>query len=125
MIIKVLLITGTLVLGLLALRGKMSGTSLAVRRLGGAGIIVVGTVLVLWPNLTTQVANAVGVVRGTDLLLYALVMAFMFTTVTAAQKLYDIEQRMTALTREMALLEARLDEDTPSAHSDRAGTHER
>lgn len=124
MIIKVLLIAGTLVLGLLAMRGTMSGTNLAVRRLGGVGIVVVGTILVLWPNLTTQVANAVGVGRGTDLLLYALVMTFMFTTVTAAQKLYDVEQKMTALTREMALLEARLIE-TPSVQIDSAGTDER
>jgi hypothetical protein len=106
MIIKVILIAGTLVLGFIALRQRASGTTLAIRRLGGVGIIVVGTVLVLWPNTTTRVANAVGVGRGTDLLLYGLVMAFMFTTISIHQKLYVLEQRVTSLVRELALLEA-------------------
>jgi hypothetical protein len=105
MIIKVILIAGTLVLGFIALRQRATGATLAIRRLGGAAIIVVGTVLVLWPNTTTTVANAIGVGRGTDLLLYALVMAFMFTTISIHQKLYVLDQRVTSLVRELALLE--------------------
>jgi hypothetical protein len=106
MIIKIILISGTLILGFIALRQRTSGATLAIRRLGGIGIIVVGTVLVLWPNTTTKVANAVGVGRGTDLLLYGLVMAFMFTTISIHQKLYVLDQRVTSLVRELALLEA-------------------
>lgn len=105
MIIKIILISGILVIGLLALREKVSGASLAVRRLGGAGIIVVGTVLILWPGITSRAAEIVGVGRGTDLLFYGCVLFFMFTSIAQSQRLHRLEQRLVALTREIALLE--------------------
>jgi len=106
MIIQIILISGTIALGIIALRQRVSGSALAIRRLGGVAIMVVGTVLVLWPNITTKVANAVGVGRGTDLLLYALVMAFMFTTISLHQKIYALERRLGELVRELALADA-------------------
>ena len=105
MIIKIILISGLLVIGVLALREKVSGSSLAVRRLGGAGIIVVGTVLILWPGITSRAAEIVGVGRGTDLLFYGCVLFFMFTSIAQSQRLHRLEQRLVALTRELALLE--------------------
>lgn len=105
MIIKIILISGILVIGLLALREKVSGASLAVRRLGGAAIIVVGTVLILWPGITSRAAEIVGVGRGTDLLFYGCVLFFMFTSIAQSQRLHRLEQRLVALTREIALLE--------------------
>jgi hypothetical protein len=114
MIIKIILISGILLIGLLALREKVSSSSLAVRRLGVAGIIVVGTVLVLWPDITTRAAEVVGVGRGTDLLFYGCVLLFLFTSIAQSQRIHRLEQRLVALTREVAFLESRRE---PSADS--------
>jgi hypothetical protein len=109
MIIKIILISGIVLIGLVALREKVSGSSLALRRLSGAGIIVVGTVLILWPDITTVLAEWVGVGRGTDLLFYGCILVFMFTTISQGQRLYRLEQRLVNLTRELAIMEARHD----------------
>lgn len=109
MIIKFILIAGIVLIGLVALRERVSGSSLALRRLGGIGMMVFGTVLILWPDITTYVAEIVGVGRGTDLLFYGCVLLFMFTTISQSQRLHRMEQRIVSLTREVALVEARGD----------------
>lgn len=109
MIIKVILIAGVLLLGWLALRERPSGNTLAVRRLAGVGIIVVGTVLVLWPGITSWLATLVGVGRGTDLLFYGCVLLFMFTAIAQGQRIFRLERQLDATTRELALLESQVD----------------
>lgn len=102
MIIKILLIAGTLGLGML-LRQRATGTNLALRRLVGAAVVVLGVVAVAFPGTTVWAAHLVGVGRGTDLLLYVFVMIFLFTTVASHQRIYGLERRITELTRELAL----------------------
>ena len=60
---------------------------------------------VVWPNSTTTVANAVGVGRGTDLVLYILVMVFLFFSLVVLQRFMVLERQVTVLTRELALLQ--------------------
>jgi hypothetical protein len=105
MIIQIILIAGIVAIGLLALREKVSGTNLAIRRIGGVGIILVGTVLILWPDITSVLAQKVGVGRGTDLLFYGCVLFFLFTSIAQSQRIHRLEQRTVALTREIALLD--------------------
>ena len=102
MIIKILLIAGTLALGML-LRQRATGTNLALRRLVGAVVVVLGVVAVAFPATTVWAAHLVGVQRGTDLLLYVFVMTFLFTTVASYQRIFGLERRITELTRELAL----------------------
>ena len=75
MIIKVLLIAAALGFAVLVLREKVPGQQEALRRAAGLLVVLAGIVAVLWPDLTTTAANAVGVGRGTDLVLYLLVMS--------------------------------------------------
>ena len=119
MIIKIILISGILFLGWLALRENPSTSSLAVRRLAGVGIIVVGTALILWPDITSWVAEIVGVGRGTDLLFYGCVLLFMFTSIAQSQRVHRLEQKVVALTREIALLDA--SRDSAAAGDDNRG----
>ena len=130
MIIKILLIAAALGFGVLVLRDSVPGHNL-VRRLGGLLIAVLGIIAVLWPDLTVYVANAVGVGRGTDLVLYVFVMVFLYSAVATAQRIYRLEHQVTLLTRELAIERARppageaLDEapahDRPQAGSKAAG----
>ena len=61
---------------------------------------------ILFPETWTRVAKLVGVGRGTDMVLYALVVAFLSTTVTTYLRFREMEVRYTALARRMALAEA-------------------
>jgi hypothetical protein len=106
MIIKVLLIAGALGFGVLVLRDSVPGHTL-LRRLGGLAIVLLAIVAVLWPMSTTYVANAVGVARGTDLVLYVFVMVFIYYAIATAQRMHRLERQVLALTRELALAGAR------------------
>ena len=103
MIIKVLLIAAALGIAVFVLREKAPGQRQGLRR--GVGVVVVagGIIAVLWPELTTSVANAIGVGRGTDLVLYTLVMVFAYASLATAQRIHRLEHDIRVLTRELAL----------------------
>lgn len=58
---------------------------------------------ILRPDDLSAVANFLGVDRGTDLLLYALVMAFLFTTVSTYIRFREVELKYARLARAVAL----------------------
>jgi hypothetical protein len=107
MIIKILLIAGAIAFGFLLLRYTSSSRHLALVRIAGILVVGGGIFAVLFPLSTTAVANAVGVQRGTDLLLYVLVMVFLFTSVSLYQRLHTLESQISELTRQLALTNAR------------------
>lgn len=101
--IKVVLIVAAVGVAVLLLREKAPGQRQALRRFAGVLVILIGIVAVLWPELTTWVAHALGVGRGTDLVLYLLVLVFAYTAVATAQRIHRLEHEVTVLTRELAL----------------------
>ena len=110
MIIKILLIAGAIGFGFLLLRNTSSGRHLALVRVAGMLVVAGGIFAVLFPLRVTDVANAVGVGRGTDLVLYVLVMVFLFTSVSMYQRLHNLDSQITELTRQVALLTAQAPE---------------
>jgi hypothetical protein len=82
---------------------------LALTRIAGLFLAAGWVVAVIFPNWVTIVAGWVGVGRGTDLVLYVTVVAFMFTTVLHQRRLRELDARIAALTRTATLLEHRLD----------------
>lgn len=107
MIIKVLLISATLLFGFLTLRERRPATHQAIRRIALLVMVPVGVVAVAFPGTTVWAAHLVGVGRGTDLLLYLFVMLFLFTTLASYQRLHHVETQLVELTRELALAEQR------------------
>ncbi len=103
MIIKILLIAAATGVAVLLLQEKVPGQREASRRAAGLLLVVVGIVAVLWPQLTTTVANAVGVGRGTDLVLYLFVMVFAYSALVTAQRIHRLQHDITVLTRALAL----------------------
>ena len=110
-IIKFLLLAGIAAFGILAFRGGQGAIHRAFWRLGGLGVIVAAALSVLFPDSLTSIANVVGVGRGTDLLLYVLVVAFMLVVVILFRRTSELEQRYTELVRKIAIDEARRDEE--------------
>ena len=99
-----LLATATLVLYFLGNRRKARAK--AGVKLGFLLFIAACIWAVLRPDDLTSVANYVGVSRGTDLLLYLLVVAFMFTTLSSYIRFRELELRYARLARAVALQNA-------------------
>ncbi|MBO7619556.1 MAG: DUF2304 domain-containing protein [Victivallales bacterium] len=98
--IQVILIAGLLTVGLLAwlvLRNKLFGRLFFILQ------FVMGVVFVIWPDLTTRLANMIGIGRGTDFLLYLLIIFVYFSGMCILAKFRQIERRQTLLIRQLAL----------------------
>jgi len=78
----------------------------AVRRLGLMLFAALAVWSILFPSVWNHIARLVGVGRGTDMLLYALVVAFLSFTLTTYLRFRDFETRYTKLARRLALDEA-------------------
>lgn len=123
MLIQILLVVGVAVLALLFLRNRNAMRFRAGKKLLLLLFSLAFVASVAFPEMLTAVANLVGVGRGTDLLLYALVVAFLFVALNTYLKFRDIEARQARLARYVALLEARsARQDQDAAGS--AGSHE-
>jgi hypothetical protein len=102
-IIKVLLLAGLLCAAVFAYRGAPGALPLAIRRLALAGALGAAVVATLVPGLVTTVANLVGVGRGTDLVLYGLVVTSAFLWIGLYRRLHELEHRFVTLNRAIAL----------------------
>jgi hypothetical protein len=92
--------------------------SQAIRRIGLLLFSAFAVVSILFPTVWNGIAHFVGVGRGTDMVLYALVVAFLSFTVTTYLRFRDLEMRYTKLARRLALDEVEHDQrpsDGPTA----------
>jgi len=108
--IQGLLITSIIALLVYLLRSRRSAQSKAWVKVGYLAFVLAGIYAVLRPNDTTVVAHWLGVDRGTDLMLYALIIAFSFTTLSTYLRFKDLELRYARLARTVALEGARVPE---------------
>ena len=102
-IVQFLLLAATLVLAFYFLTNRRKARAKAGVKLGFVVFIVAAVWAVLRPDDLTVLANWIGVDRGTDLLLYLLVIAFMFTTMSTWIRLREQELRYARLARAVAL----------------------
>lgn len=78
----------------------------AIRRILLLVFIVGAASSVFFPGTWTWVANLFGVGRGADLLLYFLVLTFLGFVATSYRRFRHIENDVTELSRQLALLQA-------------------
>ena len=113
--IQLLLIAAIVTLAAFVMRRTGADSHLAIRRLL-LGLFVVAAILsVLFPQWLSWVANLVGVGRGTDLLLYALVVVFLVFVYTQYRRNVALQRQATLLARRVALLEARITDEGEEA----------
>ena len=105
-VIQVLLLLATTILALYFLKNRRKARAKAWVKIGFVLFIIAAVWAVLRPDNLTIVANFVGVDRGTDLMLYALVVAFMFTTLSSYMRFREQELRYSKLARAVALQNA-------------------
>ncbi|MCR2765122.1 DUF2304 domain-containing protein [Microbacterium sp. zg.B48] len=120
MLIQIILIVAIVVIGFLVIRNPGSDSHLAIRRLLLFAFVIVAVLSVLFPQWLSWVASLIGVGRGTDLLLYALVLVVLVVIATQYRTNVEQNRRITQLARRIALLEARESERQPSVQDDSA-----
>jgi hypothetical protein len=104
MIIQILLIAGLVFIVWYFLRMRDSLRFRAGKKLLFLLFIAVSILSVLFPDELNDIAHFVGITRGADLLLYGLVVAFIFVTLNIYLKFDESQQKIAALTKELALL---------------------
>ncbi|MEL0626269.1 DUF2304 domain-containing protein [Salinibacterium amurskyense] len=111
MLIQIILIVALLGIAFYLIRATPSARHLAVRRMLVFLAVIGGVVVILSPGLLTAVANAVGIGRGTDLLLYGFIVAFLLYVVTDFKRSTQLSRANTQLARQLTLAEARLQDE--------------
>jgi hypothetical protein len=93
--------------------------SQALRRIGLVLFAAFAVVSIIFPDVWNRIATVVGVGRGTDVVLYALVVAFLSFAGTTYLRFRDMETRYTRLARRIALDEARATSPPPDPEAPR------
>ena len=109
--IQVLLIGAVVSLLVYLLRSRTNAKAKAWVKVGYVLFVIAAIYAILRPDDTTVMANWLGVDRGTDLLFYAMVIAFVFTTLSTYLRFKDLELRYARLARAVALQSAQVPEE--------------
>lgn len=104
--IKWLLVPALVFAVYLSLRSRASLRGQARRKLLAGATVVAGVLAVLFPGVTQELADVVGVTRGADLLLYVLALVLIYLVGSTGVRFREQESRLVRLSRELALAEA-------------------
>ncbi|QEN16344.1 DUF2304 domain-containing protein [Mycolicibacterium sp. ELW1] len=108
--IQVLLIAAVIALLVYLLRSRTNAKAKAWVKVGYVLFVVLAVYAILRPDDTTVLANFLGVRRGADLITYALIIAFVFTTLSTYLRFKELELKYARLARAVALESARTPE---------------
>lgn len=70
-------------------------------------MIACAIVFIIWPDLTSVIAKALGVGRGADLIFYVSILIFWFVVLKLYARLRKLEQTVTDIVRQDAIKKAR------------------
>lgn len=106
LVIQIILIAVFVSLAIVLILPVKGARRLAIRRLLLLVAAVAAVVAIAWPDAVNWIANLVGVGRGTDLVLYALVIVFIGTSISNSVRFRQLERDVTALARLAAIAAA-------------------
>ncbi len=106
LVIKILLLVGVAAATLLLTRSSAGAPHQAIRRVAMVLFALLAAYLIIAPSAASRLASLVGVGRGTDLLLYALAVAFVCFLATYYGRMRMLNRQITELTRALALSDA-------------------
>ncbi|MCL2465327.1 MAG: DUF2304 domain-containing protein [Micrococcales bacterium] len=113
MLIKILLLVAIAGVVLLLGRSTTNARHMAFRRLFLIAFAAAAAGAILFPPALTRLARLLGVGRGTDLLLYVLVVTFIGSLAMQSRRAFEMSRRITLTTRRLAILEAEIEFDRP------------
>lgn len=110
--IQILLLLAALALAFYFFTNRRKANAKAWVKVGFVGLMLAAVWAILRPDDITVLANWLGVDRGTDLMLYVLIVAFFFTTISTWTRFREQELRYARLARAVALQNAVAPDDT-------------
>lgn len=105
-IVQIVLVLAVIIVSLALMRGGSNARHLAIRRMMLVLFALVAAFSVFFPAILTTVAQWLGIGRGTDLVLYALVVSVLVFMATTYQRFRHLENSLTKLSRRIAIEEA-------------------
>jgi hypothetical protein len=91
-------------------RGALSARQWALR----TAVWIAALFAIADPLLVTRFANAIGIGRGADVVLYGFVLAFLAASFAFASRTVRLEQKVSLLAGRIAMLEARRGPEQPA-----------
>jgi len=110
MIIRILLLGALAAIGWLVFlrRNRLPVHIVVVFLLLGAGAVAV-----IFPELTNDIAQLVGVGRGADLISYVVAIVVMFVLLHYYTKFVELQRQLTDVVRELSILRAEVERLSP------------
>jgi len=105
-VIKIVLIVAVIGLAVFLLRSHGTNRGGAYVKIGMAMFLIFAAYAVVRPDDVTWVASVLGVGRGADLVLYALVVGFGFLAISTYLRFKEVELKYARLARAIALNDA-------------------
>ena len=112
-LIGTLLVVAAVVGGAYVLRFESTNRSRAIGRLAVAGLMVFAGFAMIRPADVDGVAVSVGLARGSDLVLYLLILGAGLFAASTYARFRELERRFAKLARSIALAEAERDDRRP------------
>ena len=88
----------------------VTGRDRGLANLLRCGLWLAAMVAIAWPNMLTWIAHGIGIRRGTDLVLYIFVFAFLGSSFYFYSRCLRLERQLTQVVRHLALGGAQRDE---------------
>lgn len=102
-VVQIVLVLAVIIVSLALMRGGSNARHLAIRRIMLILFAGVAALSIFFPGVLTHVARFFGIGRGTDLVLYGLIVSFLVFMATTYQRFRHMETTLTKLARRVAL----------------------
>ena len=102
-IVQIFLLVAVVLISLVLMRGGTNARHMAIRRIILFMFGLLAAVSIFLPDILTLIARFLGVGRGTDLVLYALIVCVLLFISTTYQRFRQSEITLTKLSRRIAL----------------------
>jgi hypothetical protein len=104
--IKIPLVVAAILILVMVFRYRQRVELRAGSRLLALGLGAVAVISIIDPDIPQALANALGVARGTDLILYLLIVVFVLTTLGLYFRVRETDHHLRRLVRSIAVEEA-------------------
>ena len=108
MILQIVLVAVLCLLIVGFLRSRATSRTKAYKKILLVVFVVCAIIVVIFPDVTTEVAHFAGVGRGADLILYGLTVVVIFMLFNTYVKDREEQRRFVRLSRKVAILEAEI-----------------
>lgn len=105
MLAQVLFVAAVLVITMALWRSRETARGKAWKRIVLVLFALFVVLAILFPDLTTDAANLIGIGRGTDLLSYLTAFVVLIMALLVHLRFHRLDQRLAIVTRELALAE--------------------